>query len=77
MSSAYGEGLTLRRGLIIFQLFIAQGLVIITIIITQQINHFMAQPLGINSEAVVEFLLPEIISALSLCLCCDRPLLKI
>ena len=59
MSSAYGEGLTLRRGLIIFQLFIAQGLVIITIIITQQINHFMAQPLGINSEAVVEFLLPE------------------
>jgi ABC-type antimicrobial peptide transport system permease subunit len=59
MNSAYGEGLALRRGLIIFQLFIAQGLVIITIIITQQINHFMAQPLGLNSEAVVEFLLPE------------------
>ena len=59
MSSSYGEGLMLRRGLIIFQLFISQGLVIITIVITQQINHFMAQPIGLNSEAVVEFLLPE------------------
>ena len=59
MSSSYSEGIMLRRGLIIFQLFISQGLVIITIVITQQINHFMAQPLGLNSEAVVEFLLPE------------------
>ena len=59
MSSAYSEGLMLRRGLIIFQLFISQCLVIITIVITQQINHFMAQPIGLNSEAVVEFLLPE------------------
>ena len=59
MSSSYSEGIMLRRGLIIFQLFISQGLVIITIVITQQINHFMAQPIGLNSEAVVEFLLPE------------------
>ncbi|HEX6223632.1 MAG TPA: ABC transporter permease, partial [Chryseolinea sp.] len=59
MSSAYGEGLMLRRGLIVFQLFISQGLVIITIVITQQINHFMAQPLGLESEAVIEFHLPE------------------
>jgi ABC-type antimicrobial peptide transport system permease subunit len=58
-ASSYGEGLTLRRALIVFQLFIAQGLVITTIITTKQINHFMAQPLGLNSHAVVEFSLPE------------------
>ncbi len=57
--TSYGEGLILRRSLIVFQLFIAQGLVITTIVTVQQINHFMAQPLGLNSEAVIEFPLPE------------------
>lgn len=54
-----GEGVGLRRALIVFQLLISQGLVITTIIIGRQIDHFMKQPLGINSEAVVEFLLPD------------------
>ncbi|WP_276372384.1 FtsX-like permease family protein [Chryseolinea sp. H1M3-3] len=57
--ASYGEGLILRRTLIVFQLFIAQGLVITTIITAKQINHFMSQPLGLNSEAVIEFPLPE------------------
>jgi ABC-type antimicrobial peptide transport system permease subunit len=34
-------------------------LIITTIIIVQQTNHFMSQPTGIESEAVAEFLLPE------------------
>jgi ABC-type antimicrobial peptide transport system permease subunit len=59
LSSTYGHGLTLRRSLIVFQLFIAQALIITTIIIVQQTNHFMAQPLGLDSKAVVEFLIPE------------------
>lgn len=59
LSSTYGQGLTLRRSLIVFQLFIAQALIITTIIIVQQTNHFMAQPLGLDSKAVVEFLIPE------------------
>lgn len=59
LTSSYGEGLLLRRSLIVFQLLVAQALVITTIIITQQIRHFMAQPIGLNSESVVEFLLPE------------------
>lgn len=59
LSSTYGQGLTLRRTLIVFQLFIAQGLIITTIIIVQQTNHFMAQPIGLDSNAVVEFRLPE------------------
>lgn len=59
-TSNYGEGLMVRRGLIVFQLVVSQALVITTIIALQQINHFMSQPIGLNSEAVVEFELPEI-----------------
>jgi putative ABC transport system permease protein len=59
LSGTPGQGLTLRRALIVFQLIISQVLVVSTIIVVQQINHFMAQPLGINSHAVVEFELPE------------------
>jgi ABC-type antimicrobial peptide transport system permease subunit len=33
--------------------------VVCTIIVVQQINYFMAQPIGINSQAIVEFELPE------------------
>lgn len=54
-----GQGLTLRRALIVFQLVVSQGLVVCTIVIIQQINHFMDQPLGINTNAVLEFELPE------------------
>lgn len=59
-TSNYGEGLFVRRGLIVFQLVVSQVLVVATIVAIQQINHFMAQPIGLNSEAVVEFELPEI-----------------
>lgn len=54
-----GEGLTLRRSLIVFQLIISQVLIVCTIISVQQINYFMAQPLGLRSEGIVEFALPE------------------
>jgi ABC-type antimicrobial peptide transport system permease subunit len=54
-----GKGMTLRRSLIVFQLVISQVLVVCTIIVVQQINHFMAQPIGINSNAIIEFGLPE------------------
>ncbi len=61
-SKLYGarvEGVTLRRTLITVQLIIAQAMVISTIIIVQQLDLFMSQPLGLNSSAVVEFDLPE------------------
>ena len=54
-----GQGMTLRRGLIVFQLMIAQALIVCTIIAVQQINHFMNQPLGLDSNAIIEFQLPE------------------
>jgi ABC-type antimicrobial peptide transport system permease subunit len=59
LSGGGGKGMTLRRTLIILQLVISQVLVVCTIIVVQQINYFMAQPLGINSKAIVEFELPE------------------
>jgi len=59
MGGAPGQGLTLRRALIVFQLVISQVLIVCTIIVVQQIDHFMNQPIGINSHAVVEFELPE------------------
>jgi putative ABC transport system permease protein len=58
ISGGQGEGLTLRRSLIVFQLVISQVLIVSTIISVQQINHFMAQPIGISSEGVIEFQIP-------------------
>jgi putative ABC transport system permease protein len=59
LSGSPGKGMTLRRSLIVFQLVISQVLVVCTIIVVQQINYFMNQPIGLNSKAIVEFELPE------------------
>ncbi|MEP2671593.1 MAG: ABC transporter permease [Cyclobacteriaceae bacterium] len=53
------QGLTLRRSLIVIQLMISQALIICTIVVLKQMNYFMNQPLGVNSDAVVEFEIPE------------------
>src|SRR5258708_7234579 len=57
----YGSsgGTTIRRVLIGFQLVVSQGLVICTIIILQQIRFFNTQSLGLNSNSIVEFEIPE------------------
>jgi ABC-type antimicrobial peptide transport system permease subunit len=47
------KGISLRRGLVVFQFIIAQALIIGTIIIVQQMNYFMDQPLGFDKDAVV------------------------
>jgi putative ABC transport system permease protein len=59
LSGNPGQGITLRRALIVFQLVISQVLVVSTIIVIQQLNHFMAEPLGLESNGIVEFELPE------------------
>jgi len=48
-----GKGISLRRGLVVFQFVIAQALIIGTLIIVQQMNHFMNQPLGFDKDAIV------------------------
>jgi putative ABC transport system permease protein len=48
-----GKGLSLRRGLVVFQFMIAQALIIGTFVIVQQMNFFMNQPLGFDKNAMV------------------------
>jgi ABC-type antimicrobial peptide transport system permease subunit len=47
------SGITLRRGLVVFQFIIAQALIIGTLIIVQQMDYFINQPLGFDKEAMV------------------------
>ncbi|MDN3655934.1 ABC transporter permease [Ferruginibacter paludis] len=46
-------GISLRRGLVVFQFIIAQALIIGTLTIVQQMNYFMKQPLGFDKDAIV------------------------
>jgi len=47
------KGISLRRGLVVFQFIIAQTLIIGTLIIVQQMSYFMNQPLGFDKNAIV------------------------
>ena len=47
------KGISLRRGLVVFQFIIAQALIIGTLIIVTQMNYFMKRPLGFDKEAIV------------------------
>jgi ABC-type antimicrobial peptide transport system permease subunit len=47
------RGISLRRGLVVFQFIIAQALIIGTLIIVKQMDYFMNQPLGFDKEAIV------------------------
>lgn len=59
LSANYGEGKMLRRGLIVFQLLVSQILIVATLLIVRQIDYFVTRPLGLNSETVVNFMIPE------------------
>ena len=47
------KGLSPRRGLVILQFIGAQILILVTIIIINQIDHFKDRPIGFHSEAIV------------------------
>ncbi|WP_121355018.1 ABC transporter permease [Flavisolibacter nicotianae] len=47
------KGISLRRGLVVFQFIVAQVLIIGTFIIVQQMDYFMDQPLGFDKDAIV------------------------
>jgi putative ABC transport system permease protein len=56
---ARSNGITLRRSLVVLQFGIAQVLVIGTIVIISQLNHFKNTPLGFNKDAVITVRLPS------------------
>jgi ABC-type antimicrobial peptide transport system permease subunit/AraC-like DNA-binding protein len=47
------QGISLRRGLVVFQFIIAQALIIGTLIIVKQMGYFMNQPLGFDKDAII------------------------
>jgi putative ABC transport system permease protein len=47
------KGISLRRGLVVFQFIIAQVLIIGTLILVKQMNYFMEQPLGFDKDAII------------------------
>jgi ABC-type antimicrobial peptide transport system permease subunit len=53
LSANTAKGISLRRGLVVFQFIIAQVLIIGTIIIVKQMNYFMEQPLGFDKDAII------------------------
>ena len=52
------RGISLRRGLVVFQFIIAQALIIATIIMIRQMNYFRNQSMGFDKEAVVDVTFP-------------------
>ena len=52
------KGISLRRGLVVFQFIVAQSLIIGTLIIVKQMSFFTTQPLGFNKDAIVNIPLP-------------------
>lgn len=51
-------GISLRRGLVVFQFIIAQVLIIGTLIMARQMNYFTKQSLGFNKDAIVNIPFP-------------------
>jgi ABC-type antimicrobial peptide transport system permease subunit len=47
------NGISIRRGLVVFQFMIAQALIIGTLIVIRQMNYFMEQPLGFDKDAII------------------------
>ena len=52
------KGISLRRGLVVFQFIVAQSLIIGTLVIARQMNFFTSQPLGFDKSAIVNIPVP-------------------
>ena len=56
--SKSNKGISLRRGLVVFQFIIAQSLIIATMVIAKQMSFFTSQSLGFEKNAVVNIPIP-------------------
>lgn len=52
------RGISLRRGLVVFQFIIAQALIIGTLVIVRQMHYFQSKPLGFDKNAVINVAFP-------------------
>jgi ABC-type antimicrobial peptide transport system permease subunit len=53
------KGISLRRGLVVFQFVVAQALIIGTIILVMQMNYFRNYSMGFDKEAIVNIAFPD------------------
>ena len=59
LASRSARGLTLRRGLVVFQFVIAQALIIGTFLVVRQLNYFTHAPMGFDKAAIVTVPFPS------------------
>ena len=59
LAAKSNKGISLRRGLVVFQFIIAQSLIIATLVIAKQMRFFTSQPLGFEKNAIVNIPVPE------------------
>ncbi|HTE13248.1 MAG TPA: ABC transporter permease, partial [Chitinophagaceae bacterium] len=58
LAAKSAKGISLRRGLVVFQFVIAQSLIIGTLVIVKQMSYFSGQSLGFDKDAIVNIPLP-------------------
>ncbi len=58
LASKSNKGISLRRGLVVFQFIIAQSLIIATLVIAKQMTFFTNQSLGFDKNAIVNIPIP-------------------
>ncbi len=59
ISGTRSSGAFLRRALVVFQFFIAQALIIGTIVVSQQMEYFKNKPLGFDKEFIIDVQMPD------------------
>jgi putative ABC transport system permease protein len=57
--SAQQGGLSLRRGLVVFQFFTAQALIIVALVMVSQMSYVNTADMGFNKEAILTAQLPQ------------------
>jgi len=57
--SAGQGGISLRRGLVVFQFFTAQALIIVTMVMVSQMSYVNTADMGFNKEAILTAQLPQ------------------
>lgn len=59
LATGHTKGISLRRGLVVFQFVVAQALIIGTVILVKQMNYFRNYSMGFDKEAIVNVAFPE------------------
>ncbi len=57
--AGHQKGITLRRGLVVFQFVIAQALIIATLVVTSQMSYFRHADLGFRKSAILNASFPH------------------